>query len=179
MFWRITGKLLLKAMLPFLILIGILNYTQYMRGGDPFAMWKTMGHNMMASMKSSTSSTLSSIDDVKGDIQNMSAPGTATQVYAWKDAQGMMHYSTSKPSGVDAQTQSYDPDANVVQRFVAPEKPKKEPKVVSAEAAPAQAPATNGLSLPEGAAGLPQIEGLDLKQLDAILKARQEMLDKY
>lgn len=178
MFWRITGKLLLKAMLPFLILIGMLNYTQYMRGGDPFAMWKTMGQNMMASMKSSTSGALSSIGDVKGDIQNMGAPGSATQVYAWKDAQGMMHYSTSKPTGVDAETQSYDPDANVVQRFVAPKKSKKEPKVDTAEAASSQAPATNGLSLPEGAAELPQIEGLDLKQLDAILKARQKMLDK-
>ena len=178
MFWRITGKLLLKALLPFLILIGALNYMQYTRGGDPFAMWKSIGHNMMASMKSSTSSTMSSIGDVQGDFQNLGGPASATKVYAWKDAKGMMHYSTSKPTGIDSQTQSYDPDANVVQRFIAPVKPKKEPKVVTAEAQ-VQAPATNGLSLPEGAAGLPQIEGLDLKQLDEILKARQEMLDKY
>jgi len=40
MLWRIVGKLLFKATVPLLLVLGVLSYGHYLRGGDPGALWK-------------------------------------------------------------------------------------------------------------------------------------------
>lgn len=184
MFWRITGKLLLKAIVPMLILVGILNYSMAVRGGDPIAHWKGIAENALASVQNGASNAASSLNGVKDDLLSVDLAATSldssnTKVYSWKDEHGMMHYSTSKPAGIEAQSQTYDSQANIVQAFKAPEKPERtvQNELVN-KTTQSPTPASTGLTLPAGAEALPDIEGLDLKQLDNILKERQQMLDK-
>ncbi len=185
MIWQITGKLLLKALLPLLLLIGVLNYGVYLRGGDPLALWKGVGQNMLASIQSTASNTASSLGGVKNNLQKIGLPSSAseTQVFTWKDQNGTTHYSSSRPEGINAQMQRYDPDANVVQRFKAPKKPEKIAQVQSTEnKAHQQALQPENqyeLNLNEGVAGITNMPRLELQQLNAKLKARQQMLDQF
>ena len=40
MVWRILGKLLFKALASLVLVLGVLSYGHYLRGGDPGFLWK-------------------------------------------------------------------------------------------------------------------------------------------
>ncbi|MGB0867813.1 MAG: DUF4124 domain-containing protein [Granulosicoccaceae bacterium] len=186
MFWRLCVKLLFKATFPLLMLLGVLNYAVYLKGGDPLAMWNKLGDNMLASFQSNASTTVAkvkAIGDVDWDLSDGALANSAagTEIFAWRDQDGTMHYSSSKPIGIEAERQSYNTNTNVVQRFKAPEKPKKAVKPEETDAVgqpPSIEEQTEGLSLPKSLSDLPVINGVDPAQIEATIKKRQEMLDK-
>ena len=126
MVFKLIGKLLLKATVPLLIVAGLFTYGLYSRGGDPMAMWKGFGSGVMdqmASLFSNVKDDASNAADMVADVVNVSPGGSdsaqtggskRTQVFTWKDANGVTHYSTIAPTDADSTKISVNPNTNVM-----------------------------------------------------------------
>ena len=126
MLWRLVAKLMFKAMVPLIAVMGVFSYGVYMRGGDPSVMWKNIASGSVgrvtgifsglqndASRAVGTLSSKASGDGAAGKLES-------TEVFTWQDAQGVTHYSTSAPASITAQTVTVDPNVNVLAPVRAP-----------------------------------------------------------
>lgn len=135
MLWRLIVRLLFKASLPLVAVAGVFTYGVYLKGGDPAALWQGIGarglaqvEGLIAGVRQDTSDAMSSAGRVATDALQGRRSATAaaqdgsglTEVFTWKDAQGVTHYSTSKPEGIAAGTVSVDPNVNVLAPFADP-----------------------------------------------------------
>ena len=120
MLWRLVAKIFLRAMVPLIMVAGVFSYGIYMRGGDPSIMWKSIATGGVVSIIGIFSDVQ---DDAGRAVGALSGKATGdgaagqlerTEVYTWKGADGVTHYSTSAPSGVTAQTVTVDPNVNVL-----------------------------------------------------------------
>lgn len=94
-------KLIFKTTLMVLVMVGFSNYVMYlMTGKSPFSF------SELPSFSSANSTpTLSDM-----------LPAGKEQAYKWKDANGVVHYSSeAPPEGLDAQLIEVDPNTNLVQ----------------------------------------------------------------
>jgi len=131
----LIGKLLFKAMVPLVLMIGVMSYGVHLRGGDPLAILQGIGSGIggrvMASAESAADDVRNGARDGAGAIGVLSAQGAdgRSRVFSWQDADGVTHYSTEAPDqGATAvRTLSIDPDVNVLAPVRAPA-----PVVVSA-----------------------------------------------
>lgn len=184
MFWRLCGKILLKACIPLVLTVGCLNYLHYLRGGDPMSLYSSLGATLLDSLQSKADNTAAAARDLAN--VDLGLPETAaaskTRVYAWRDEHGNMHYSSTKPHGYDADQHSYDPNANVVKRYQAPPKPAPERSATESADAGREDPLQSldrDLALPQSLGDLPAIGDVDPAQIEAALEARRQMLEQY
>ncbi|ASJ70464.1 DUF4124 domain-containing protein [Granulosicoccus antarcticus] len=127
MLWRILAKLLFKVSVPLVLLAGMLSYGHYLRGGDPGALWQGIAgraSDQVASLFSGVRNDASKVTGVLtrgvSQVSGIEGQEGLTQVYMWKDAAGVTHYSTAEPAGVIAKIISVDPNVNVLAPVRAP-----------------------------------------------------------
>lgn len=120
MLWRIVGKLLLKATVPLLLVLGVLSYGHYLRGGDPGALWKGVADSGASRFVGALNGTLDGAKRGAGaavsSMRSDSAEGEAgekSEVFTWQDADGVTHFSQTAPVGVSARAVTVDPNVNV------------------------------------------------------------------
>lgn len=128
MFWRLLAKLMFKACVPLILLAGVLTYGFYLRGGDPGALWKGIAGKASAQVASLFSGARDDVSQAASALSRSAADTVGsddgrsglTQVFTWKDASGMTHYSTTRPTGVSATSVRVDPNVNVLAPVRAP-----------------------------------------------------------
>lgn len=122
-------KLLFKALVPIVIVLGFLSYFQYLQGKDPLAM-------LMAPFRGSGSATITRAEPVaeirRADAspamqpvgepvrdetpRTLTAVSSGATVYRWRDADGNLHFGDNPPQHVqEVETLDIDPDANLIQ----------------------------------------------------------------
>jgi hypothetical protein len=132
MVFKLIGKLLFKATIPFIIIAGLISYGMYSKGGDPLAMWKGFGSGVtdqLAAMFSKVKDDASNAADVVADVTNVGSEGSitekigrakSTQLFTWKDANGVTNYSTIAPIDADSKKIRVNPNMNVMAPVFAP-----------------------------------------------------------
>lgn len=139
MLWRLVARLLFKACLPLVAIAGVLTYGVYLRGGDPGALWSSVAERslgqfdrLFAGVQEDTSraagaiarSATSMVGSGEGGGARSGARSGLTEVFTWKDVNGITHYSNSPPEGVAsgtvARTVRVDPNTNVLAPVRAP-----------------------------------------------------------
>ncbi len=126
MLWRLVAKLLLKATVPLIAIAGLFTYGVYTRGGDPAALWTNIASRgvsqftaLISGVQNDSRQVVNALSDTVGQpIVGDSA--SHTSVFTWQDADGVTHYSTSAPEGIEAQALSINPDVNVLAPVPAP-----------------------------------------------------------
>lgn len=129
---KLVLKVLFKASIPLMMVVGVTSYSMYLRGGDPMALVGKVGGGagqqlsaLVDSVKSSTKSTLSAAQaTVTAEESSSGGPDT---LYRWTDADGSPYYSNIKPPGVEATVVKVDPNQNVMQATPKPSEPEPEP----------------------------------------------------
>lgn len=128
---RMVGKLLFKATLPLVILAGIGTYGVYMTGGDPGALWggvaDRVGMQARALVAGARDDATRAAGALSGSMpKSVKSEGAAhegkSRVYKWVDADGLTHFSTHAPKGVESSTMMIDPNVNVLAPVKAPER---------------------------------------------------------
>ncbi|MFT6640528.1 MAG: hypothetical protein ACJAUZ_001525 [Flavobacteriaceae bacterium] len=132
MVFKLIGKLLFKATIPFVIIAGLISYGVYSKGGDPLAMWKGIGSGvtdqfaaMFSKVKDDASNAVEVVADVAsvGSVDSTSAKiegSKSTQLFTWKDANGVTYYSTIAPIDADSKKMLVNPNMNVMAPVLAP-----------------------------------------------------------
>lgn len=126
---RMVGKLLFKATLPLVFLAGIATYGYYMKGGDPGALWGGVFERVGVQARqlasgvrddaSRAAGTLSRSASVGLNVEDTGQAGKS-RVYKWVDADGVTHFSSSAPAGIESSLLMIDPDVNVLAPVTAP-----------------------------------------------------------
>lgn len=153
MITRLVLKILFKATIPLLMVVGVTSYSLYLRGGDPLALAsKVTGgagesiSNMVSSVKDSTRSTLVAAKSTL--TSDDSGSGGSETLYRWVDADGSPHYSNVKPEGVrELSVVKVDPNQNVLN---APATGKATPADNPESAAAMALPGAAGMALTGG-----------------------------
>ncbi|MFT6304742.1 MAG: hypothetical protein ACI9XK_002211 [Granulosicoccus sp.] len=132
MVFKLIGKLLFKATIPFVIIAGLFSYGMYSKGGDPLAMWKGFGSGVMnqfANIFSDVKNDASNAADAVAKVANVGSGESIsakiggskrTQMFTWKDANGVTNYSTIAPTDADSRKMSVNPNMNVMAPTLAP-----------------------------------------------------------
>ena len=121
---RMIARLLLKVGLSLGILLGIASYAHYLMGGDPGSLWRRVAGGAI-------DGAADSLGELRGKVR---APVAALagggadasrrdELWTWRDANGVTHFASERPAGVDATRITVDPDVNVLAPTRAPESP--------------------------------------------------------
>ncbi len=103
---KLIAKLLLKAMIPLVLVVGFMSYTLYMKGGDPGAIFGNVFNNALQSAKSS-------VQDAGQSVREVADPDSSkTTVYKWVDANGVTQFGSRPPVSGNAKTLTIDNNAN-------------------------------------------------------------------
>ncbi len=107
---KMVLKMLFKATIPLLLVVGVSSYGMYMRGGDPLGMARLVLGGAFQSAKSS-------VQDAGESIQSV-APGSVasskTTVYKWVDENGNTQFGSAPPEGMAAEAKTYNNNANLM-----------------------------------------------------------------
>ena len=112
MLTKMIFKLLFKAMLPIVAMVGIISYGMYMKGGDPAGMLKKVVGNLFQSAKSSVQNVGDSVASVGSGTSSSS---NKTTVYQWVDEHGVTQFGSRPPEGVASSAKTFNNNANVMQ----------------------------------------------------------------
>ncbi|MBX2869692.1 MAG: DUF4124 domain-containing protein [Acidiferrobacterales bacterium] len=112
MLTRMILKMLLKACIPFAIVIGGASYMFYMKGGDPGAILAKVAGNAIVNAKDNASSATTSMGKLTPSLSNYEA--SPQQVYKWVDSNGVTHFSSAEPIETEAVSFTVNPNRNVV-----------------------------------------------------------------
>ena len=146
MLGRMITGMLLKAVLSLGVLVGIASYGQYLAGGDPGALWRAIGDRTVGALARSAEGVGERVGGSIGQIGEAvggSGDGEVVRVWTWRDAQGVTHYASAPPPGVDARPLAVDPDVNVV---AAPRPSPRSPSAANGSGAAADAAALPGIA---------------------------------
>jgi len=102
--------MLFKATIPLVIIVGMMSYGMYTRGGDPAGLFKTLLGNSMQSAKSSIQGAGDSLES----ISPVALPSSKTTVYKWVDENGNTQFGSTAPEGVAATAKTYNNNANLM-----------------------------------------------------------------
>lgn len=164
MVMKLVLKILLKASIPIVCLVGVMSYGMYMRGGDPGASLKQMVGGSIQSVKSSVSEAGDSLQSVSP----VKSASNKTTVYKWVDANGVTQFGSAPPNGVTAKSLTYDNNANIMDA----QKPVPSVQAASdAQTQPGVLP--NGERMP-GVAGMNLPTGVDPGVLSKFLQTMQQ-----
>jgi len=142
---KLIFKILLKATVPVVAVVGLMSYGMYMKGGDPGAMFKKLVGNSIQSAKSSVQGAGNSLQSASP----VALPGSKTTVYQWVDEYGVTQFGSKPPEGVASSAKTYDNNANLMAGV---------PKPQAAELAPPGTAADQGLD----GENLPGVAGMNL-----------------
>lgn len=107
---KLIFKILLKASIPLICMVGIMSYAMYSRGGDPAAFFGKILGNSIQSAKTS-------VQDAGSAITSAAPTASAsnkTTVYKWVDKHGVAQFGSRPPEGVAATAMTLKNNANVV-----------------------------------------------------------------
>lgn len=152
MLTRIVLKILFKACLPLVAVVGIMSYMMYLNGGDPKALIAKVFSGAAGQARSSMQQAGQSARSLTPSSLTPSSEGSSiSTVHKWVDSDGVTHFSSSAPANVQSQTMRVNANANVVASTPKP-KPKADPSAASngpsAGGAGQVIPGTGGLELP-------------------------------
>lgn len=127
MVWRILGKLLFRTTVSLVLVLGVLSYGHYLRGGDPGSLWKNIAGNgaqrfvgvLNGSLDGLKRGADASVAALRSGVRSSEAAGKAV-IFTWQDADGITHFSQTAPSGVTSRTVTIDPNVNVLAPVRAP-----------------------------------------------------------
>lgn len=123
MLWRIVSKLVFKVTLSLALVLGVLSYGHYLRGGDPGALWKNIAGNGVSRIVGVLNGSLdgakreagAAVAALRSDAGSADAETAGkTEVFTWKDADGVTHFGQMAPPGVASRTVTVDPNVNVL-----------------------------------------------------------------
>jgi len=124
MLWRLILKLMFKVSLPLVALVGVMSYGHYLQGGDPAAIWRTIGGGAMAKASNMFGNARDGVTGLGQKVANAGdlsdgtiLPSTTTQIYTWTDANGQTHYSQSAPPNQQSTVMNVDSTTNVLVGF--------------------------------------------------------------
>ena len=109
---RLVLKLLFKACVPLVALVGIMSYMLYLQGGDPGAVFSKITAGIGGKARDSVQTAGQSFDSLKSSATPSSS--SVSEVHTWVDEYGVTHYSTSAPMDRQSQTVRVNPNTNVV-----------------------------------------------------------------
>lgn len=116
-------KLIFKAVLVAGIMLGLSSYAGYLMTGQlPFSFLKNLTGNLQSTAREKLSDlkTLERPKNQKTETGEVLNTGNAT-VYKWRDAEGVLHYSSEPPpQGTQASTMLLDSKVNVLSAVKAP-----------------------------------------------------------
>lgn len=148
MITKLIFKILFKATLPLVAMVGITSYVLYTKGGDPLQLLKIAGggisekaSGMLGSARQNSADALSSLQQ---GGENTDGDASGPIMYRWKDASGATHFGNVPPSDAIELTQlNIDPDRNMIPAR------KKAQQAVDASAEQLQTlPGAAGIALP-------------------------------
>ena len=157
---KLIFKIIFKAMVPIVCVVGVMSYGMYMNGGDPAAMFKKVLGNSIQSAKTSVRGAADSVQSVSP----VSLPSSKTTVYQWVDANGVTQFGSAPPEGVAATAKTYNNNANLVAGV---------PKPVAAEPVASSATELDNENLP-GVAGMDLPVSVDPSVLSEFLQTMQQ-----
>ncbi|MFK8080258.1 MAG: DUF4124 domain-containing protein [Granulosicoccus sp.] len=121
MLGQLVGKLLIKAFVMVLIMAGIMTYGIYLRGGDAGGVWKKLASGAIDNIGNSLSRTKNDAVGLAGNLtggadasDGLLTGAQKTEVYTWKDAEGVTHFGTAAPLDVTARSLTVDPNVNIL-----------------------------------------------------------------
>jgi len=165
---RLIFKILLKACIPIVCMVGIMSYGMYMRGGDPGAYLGKMLGNSIESAKNSAKNAGASLQSA--------APGKAnsnkTTVYKWVNESGVTQFGSTPPDGIAATSMTLKNNTNVVQSRKV-EQPKTASNGGARQTGDQQGLGPDGKPLP-GVAGMNLPVAVDPAVLSEFLQSMQQ-----
>lgn len=121
MLWRLVAKILLKACLPMMAVAGVMTYGVYLRGGDPGSMLANFAERGVSRTADLFMGVGNDASEAVNALSQRTVGGTAagtgsapTELFTWKDGQGITHFASSPPPGVEVSTIRVNPDVNVL-----------------------------------------------------------------
>jgi len=121
MIGRLVAKILFKACVPLVIMVSLGSYMLYLRGGDPAAVLKHVAGGAFSQAlvalreaKDDASSTVQGAVGTVGGLADSDNNSASTEVFVWKDADGVTHYSNSPPVDANSQSLMIDPSVNLL-----------------------------------------------------------------
>ncbi|HBR98398.1 MAG TPA: hypothetical protein DD979_13645 [Gammaproteobacteria bacterium] len=167
-------KLLFKAMMPVIMLVGIMSYTLHLQGGDPMMPLKTVAGGIGDQL----SETGRSLRDSAGNLMATEGPElinekpASRRIYRWVDAEGVTHFGTSRPAAqVPFETVSVNPASNLMDGLRPPQT-QVTAKADTAQAAPqmpsAMPMSANPAEIRQMLQGVEQMSESRLQQLESI-----------
>ena len=109
---RLVLKLLLKACVPLVAVVGIMSYMLYLQGGDPGAVFSKITAGIGGKARDSVKQAGQSFDSLSSNTTSSSP--SVSEVHTWVDEYGVTHYSTSAPADGQSEMLRLNPNANVV-----------------------------------------------------------------
>jgi hypothetical protein len=171
---KLVLKILFKASLPLVAVAGVLSYGLYLKGGDPISMWSTIASRAVGSVRESSVRTA---DSVKALAPMSTGASNHAAVFSWVDQNGVKHYGSAPPAGVEAKPMSIrtsaGPSSSTAYRSTATSS--NEPSSKRSNTAAASLQTVDGEPLP-GMAGVklpmnikPEDLGLDREEILKLL----------
>ncbi len=156
---RLVLKLLLKACVPLIAVVGVMSYLLYLQGGDPAAVFSKITSGISGKARDSVQQAGQSFGSLKSSTASTSS--SVGEVHTWVDEHGVTHYSTSAREDGDSETVRLNPNANVV-ASVPTREPASEPKFKKAfsDRLPSTADSADGAQGDEQGALIPGTDGL-------------------
>ena len=121
MLWRLLGKLLFRTMASLVLVLGVLSYGHYLRGGDPGSLWKNVAGDGAQRIVGVLNGSLDGLKRGAGDTFAAMRSGAGSEetagkavIFTWQDVDGVTHFSQTAPTGVVSRTVTIDPNVNVL-----------------------------------------------------------------
>ena len=92
-------RLLLKAMVPLMIVVGAMFYVMYLNGQNPLAVFDGFGQRIAGIFSSAGDSVSNLPDKVSGAVE-----GDSRTFYKWQDAAGSWYYGEDPPANAQSLT---------------------------------------------------------------------------
>lgn len=129
MLTKLLSRLFVRAAFTLGLMLALASFALYLGGGNPGALWSRIGggaaervvaavgnarHSVSALVGDTVRRTQASGFDTEGSDVTISGDSRSTRVWSWRDADGVMHFASTAPAGVDAAAVSVNPDVNVL-----------------------------------------------------------------
>lgn len=165
MLTKMIFKMLFKAMIPFVMIIGVISYGMYTRGGDPAAFFGNLAGNVGNPFQSVKNSVQGAGDSLQA-LSPVDMPSSKTTIYKWVDEYGNTQFGSTPPDGVNATSKTYNNNANTMAAT-----PVQKPVAASTEQQAGFGP--DGERLP-GVAGMNLPTAVDPEVLSGFLQTMQQ-----
>ncbi len=158
---RLFLKILFRAAIPLVAVVGVMSYMLYLQGGDPGAVFSKITANISIKARNSIQQASQSLESL--ELSAVSSSPKVSEVHTWVDEYGVTHYSTSAPADGRSEMVRLHPNANVVASVPSGD-PEVEPefKKVISDRLPQSAESSSTTASTEEGQIIPGTDGLRL-----------------